>query len=75
VTQWENNACRGPLINGRVEVPMRALEEAIVNALDTIGYRTEYRGLYNDARAFVVGDNSSAGPSSSGDGSSRSAAG
>lgn len=54
VTQWQNNACRGPLIAGRVEVPMRALEEALVNALDTIGYRTEYRGLYNDERAFVV---------------------
>ena len=53
---------------------MRALEEALVNALDTIGYRTEYRGLYNDARAFVVGSNSSAAPNSSGDGSSRATA-
>ena len=62
VTQWKNNACRGPLIAGRVELPMRALEEALVNALDTIGYRTEYRGIYNKEQAFVVST-----PSNSGD--------
>jgi hypothetical protein len=53
VTQWQNNACRSPLIAGRVEVPLRALEEALVNALDTIGYRTEYQGIYNSEPLWV----------------------
>lgn len=46
VTQWQNNACRGPLIAAKVEVPMRVLEEALVNALDIIGYLTRYEGLF-----------------------------
>jgi hypothetical protein len=68
VTQWQNNACRGPLIAGRVEVPMRALEETLVNALDMIGYRTEYLGLYNDEKLWVRPQlNDSAAASSGGD--------
>jgi hypothetical protein len=50
MTQWKDNACRGPLIGSSVSAPMRPLEEALVNALDMIGYRTVYKGLHQDER-------------------------
>ena len=33
MTQWKDNMCRGPLIGAQITVPMRPLEENIVNAL------------------------------------------
>ena len=53
MTQWKDNACRGPLIGSQVAAPMRQLEEALVNALDMIGYRTVYKGLFAEEKMMT----------------------